>query len=80
MIRCDAMEVEIHDSVVKLVHSDITEMETDAIVIAANAQLILGGGVAGAIKKKGGAGLSKRDETGSEAPLREAMLLLAGGT
>ncbi|NIP25996.1 MAG: O-acetyl-ADP-ribose deacetylase [Phycisphaerae bacterium] len=29
-------------------------MQTDAIVNAANAQLVLGGGVAGAIRKKGG--------------------------
>lgn len=38
----------------ELVQGDITEMETDAIVNAANAQLILGGGVAGAIRNKGG--------------------------
>jgi len=37
-----------------LLNGDITEMETDAIVNAANAQLIMGGGVAGAIKRKGG--------------------------
>jgi O-acetyl-ADP-ribose deacetylase (regulator of RNase III) len=37
-----------------LVKGDITEMETDVIVNAANAQLILGGGVAGAIRRKGG--------------------------
>jgi len=37
-----------------LIKGDITEMETDAIVNAANAQLILGGGVAGAIRRKGG--------------------------
>jgi len=38
----------------ELVEGDITEMDTDAIVNAANAQLILGAGVAGAIKAKGG--------------------------
>jgi len=48
------MRVEIANSVVELVEGDITEMQTDAIVNAANAQLILGGGVAGAIRRKGG--------------------------
>lgn len=48
------MKVEIGNHVLELLDGDITEMETDAIVNAANAQLILGGGVAGAIRKKGG--------------------------
>lgn len=38
----------------ELVQGDITDMATDAIVNAANAQLVLGGGVAGAIRRKGG--------------------------
>lgn len=48
------MERRVGDKVVVLVQGDITEMETDAIVNAANAQLVLGGGVAGAIRTKGG--------------------------
>lgn len=48
------MKINIGHHVLELVEGDITEMETDAIVNAANAQLVLGGGVAGAIKRKGG--------------------------
>jgi O-acetyl-ADP-ribose deacetylase (regulator of RNase III) len=48
------MKAEIGNSVLELVEGDITEMQTDAVVNAANAQLILGGGVAGAIRRKGG--------------------------
>ena len=48
------MEKQVGDAVVEVSQCDITEMETDAIVNAANAQLILGAGVAGAIKSKGG--------------------------
>jgi O-acetyl-ADP-ribose deacetylase (regulator of RNase III) len=49
------MEKNVGQSVVEVSQCDITEMDTDAIVNAANAQLILGAGVAGAIKAKGGA-------------------------
>lgn len=48
------MKVNIGNSTLELIEADITEMQTDAIVNTANAQLILGGGVAGAIKRKGG--------------------------
>ncbi|MEM3737589.1 MAG: macro domain-containing protein [Candidatus Bathyarchaeia archaeon] len=37
-----------------LVQGDITDLATDAIVNAANSALQLGGGVAGAIRRKGG--------------------------
>jgi len=48
------MNVKIGDRLLELVEGDITEMETDAIVNAANDRLVLGGGVAGAIRRKGG--------------------------
>ncbi len=48
------MKVDIEKQILELIEGDITEMQTDAIVNAANAQLVLGGGVAGAIRKKGG--------------------------
>ncbi len=48
------MEVKINKTVIELVQGDITDLATDAIVNAANASLKLGGGVAGAIARKGG--------------------------
>ncbi len=48
------MKVNIGYSILELLDGDITEMDTDAIVNAANSMLVLGGGVAGAIRRKGG--------------------------
>ncbi len=48
------MQLKISNTIIKLILGDISECETDAIVNAANDQLILGGGVAGAIRSKGG--------------------------
>ena len=48
------MIVKINKTILELRLGDITDMDTDAIVNAANATLQLGGGVAGAIRKKGG--------------------------
>ncbi|MFX1500439.1 MAG: macro domain-containing protein [Promethearchaeota archaeon] len=59
-------ELIIKDSKIRLVKGDITELDLDVIVNAANAQLILGGGVAGAIRKKGGPIIQKEcNEIGS---------------
>jgi len=48
------LQIKINQTRVELVTGDITDLATDAIVNAANAQLILGGGVAGAIRRRGG--------------------------
>ncbi|MDH7563870.1 MAG: macro domain-containing protein [Candidatus Bathyarchaeota archaeon] len=48
------MKVRINKTLLELVEGDITELDTDAIVNAANTSLKLGGGVAGAIRRRGG--------------------------
>jgi O-acetyl-ADP-ribose deacetylase (regulator of RNase III) len=48
------MEAKINKTILELTQGDITDLETGAIVNAANAALKLGGGVAGAIRIKGG--------------------------
>jgi len=54
------MKKKFNNTVIELVEGDITELDTDAIVNAANAQLILGGGVAGAIRRKGGPSIQEQ--------------------
>jgi len=46
--------MQIKNCQIKIVQGDITELEVETIVNAANNKLVMGGGVAGAIKKKGG--------------------------
>lgn len=49
-----AMKIIVNKAELILLQGDITEMDTEAIVNAANDRLILGAGVAGAIRTKGG--------------------------
>ncbi len=60
------------------VQGDITEMRVDAIVNAANTDLVLGAGVAGAIRRKGGPRIEEDCERLSPISLGEAAVTTGG--
>ncbi len=53
------MKFKINRTIIELVQGDITDQTTDAIVNAANTTLQMGGGVAGAIRRRGGASIQQ---------------------
>jgi len=59
-----------------IVRGDITEIEADAIVNPANVQMIMGGGVAGAIRRKGGEEIQQ--EALKKAPVRIGSAIVTG--
>ncbi|MFH1239208.1 MAG: macro domain-containing protein [bacterium] len=72
------MERKIKNAVLKVLTGDITELNVDAIVNAANNQLIMGGGVAGEIKKKGGQSIQDEATQLAPIPIGEAVLTSGG--
>lgn len=70
--------MKIKDTEIKIIQGDLTELKADAIVNAANNKLVMGGGVAGAIKKKGGKSIE--DEAVKKGPIKigEAVATAAG--
>src|SRR5258705_7397332 len=57
---------------------DITEAEVDAVVNAANAELWMGAGVAGALKRKGGVVIEEDAIRQGPVEIGEAVLTVAG--
>lgn len=72
------MKGEIGSAVVELFQGDITELEVDAIVNAANNRLWMGGGVAGAVKRKGGREIEEEAVAKGPIPVGEAVVTGAG--
>jgi O-acetyl-ADP-ribose deacetylase len=61
-----------------IVQGDLTEMDVDAIVNAANNDLQLGGGVAGAIRRKGGDEIQRECDAIGSIPLGGAAITSGG--
>jgi len=72
------MEVKIGRAGVEVVKGDITDLEVDAIVNAANDHLWMGSGVAGAIKKKGGDEIEAEAMAKGPVPVGEVVVTGAG--
>ncbi len=63
---------------ITLFQGDITALEVDAIVNAANNHLWMGGGVAGAIKRKGGVSIEAEAVRQGPVPVGESVVTAAG--
>jgi O-acetyl-ADP-ribose deacetylase (regulator of RNase III) len=61
-----------------LMQGDLTEMDADAIVNAANNDLQLGGGVAGAIRRKGGEAIQRECDAIGSVPIGGAAITSGG--
>jgi O-acetyl-ADP-ribose deacetylase (regulator of RNase III) len=63
---------------IRILQGDLTEQDADAIVNAANNDLQLGGGVAGAIRRKGGPDIQAECDRIGTIPLGEAAITTGG--
>jgi len=70
--------MKIKDIEIKVIQADITELKTDAIVNAANNKLVMGGGVALAIKRKGGKIIEEEAIKKGPIDIGEAIFTCAG--
>ena len=72
------MAVRMNDTLLELLEGDITELQVDAIVNPANEDLQLGGGVAGAVREKGGASIQDECDRIGGTPVGTAVMTGAG--
>ncbi len=74
----DTVEKIINKTTLRLVSADLTERDVDAIVNAANSRLQHGGGVAGAIVRKGGRIIQDESDKIGYVPVGGAAITTAG--
>jgi O-acetyl-ADP-ribose deacetylase (regulator of RNase III)/ADP-ribose pyrophosphatase YjhB (NUDIX family) len=70
--------MKIRNTELKIEQGDITELKVDAIVNAANNKLVMGGGVAGAIKRKGGKIIEEEAVKKGPIEIGQAIFTTAG--
>lgn len=63
---------------IRVITGDITKLEAQAVVNPANSQLIMGGGVAGAILRAGGDQIQKEASRKAPIPVGKAVATTAG--
>jgi len=63
---------------IKLIHDDICFSECDAIINPSNTHCYMGGGVAGALKKKGGTEIEEAAVHQGPIPIGEAIITQGG--
>ncbi len=72
------LSIQLEGTQLELAESDITELDVEAIVNAANEDLKLGSGVAGAIREKGGPSIQEECDRIGHTPVGTAVLTTAG--
>ena len=72
------MKVKIGKTTLVIERGDITDAEVDAVVNAANSELWMGAGVAGAMKRKGGVVIEEEALRQGPIEVGEAVLTVAG--
>jgi len=74
----DIIEKKINGKTIRLISADLTERDVDALVNAANSHLQHGGGVAGAIVRKGGRIIQEESNVIGYVPVGNAVITGAG--
>jgi len=74
----NSIEKKIGKATLRLVSADLTERDVDAIVNAANSRLQHGGGVAGAIVRKGGRTIQEESDRIGHVPVGGAAITTGG--
>ena len=70
--------ITMNNTTLELVEGDITDLDVEAIVNAANENLVLGGGVAGTIKRRGGPSVQEESRRIGSTGVGTAVITGAG--